>query len=182
MASSPTDPSATDPNATDSKDAPPRGGDPGRPTAEAQLLEFEAIRQLKARYFRFLDGKRWSEWGELFTEDAVLDTTDDAADAVVHGRDAIVARVSRTLEGVLTVHHGHMPEIRITGPDRARAIWSMEDYLEFPGDPPARIIHGRGHYHEEYVKGADGRWRIHSLKLRRLWLEHDGRRVLPGSG
>ena len=168
-------------SSTGSTGSAPGGGNEARLSPEARLLEVEAIRQLKARYFRFLDGKRWSEWGDLFTEDAVLDTTDDAADAVVHGREAIVARVSQALEGALTVHHGHMPEIELTGEGRARAIWSMEDYLEFPGDPPALIIHGRGHYHEEYLKGPDRRWRIHSLKLRRLWLQHNGKRVLPGS-
>jgi 3-phenylpropionate/cinnamic acid dioxygenase small subunit len=32
------------------------------------LEALEQIKQLKARYFRFVDTKRWQEWGELFTE------------------------------------------------------------------------------------------------------------------
>lgn len=31
-----------------------------------------------------------------------------------------------------TVHHGHMPEIDITGPDTARGTWAMFDYVEWP--------------------------------------------------
>ena len=145
------------------------------------LAEIEAIRRLKAHYFRFLDGKRWQEWGELFTEDALLDTTDDAPD-LIRGRDTIVKAVSRAIGEALTIHHGHMPEIDLVGPGRATGIWAMEDTLEYPGDPPSLVIRGRGHYHEDYVKGADGRWRIQTLRLRRIWLEHNGVRVIPKPG
>jgi len=144
-----------------------------------ELADIEAIKQLKARYFRLLDTKRWQEWGEVFTADAQLDTSDDAPHAVATGRDAIVALVSGAVGAAVTVHHGHMPEIELTGAQSARGTWAMEDYLEFPGDPPALTLHGRGHYFEEYAKGADGAWRIATLRLRRLWLTHDGRRVLP---
>jgi hypothetical protein len=143
------------------------------------LADIEAIKQLKARYFRLLDQKRWSEWGEVFTEDAHLDSSGDAPHAVATGRAAIVALVSGGVGQAVTVHHGHMPEIEITAPGRARGVWAMEDYLEFPGEPPSLTVHGRGHYFEEYEKGDDGQWRIRSLRLVRLWLTHDGRRVVP---
>jgi SnoaL-like domain len=35
----------------------------------ATLAEIEAIKQLKARYFRLLDTKRWDEWREIFSKD-----------------------------------------------------------------------------------------------------------------
>ena len=35
----------------------------------AALWEIEAIKQLKARYCRYLDAKRWDDWRELFTDD-----------------------------------------------------------------------------------------------------------------
>jgi uncharacterized protein (TIGR02246 family) len=146
------------------------------------LVELEALRQLKARYFRCMDQKNWDAWGALFTEDATLDTSQDAPDTRVTGRDAIVAMVSAAVHQAVTVHHGHMSELRLTGPDRAEGIWAMEDYLEFPGDPPALVVHGRGHYEETYRKEADGVWRIASLKLTRLWLAHNGRRVIPPPG
>lgn len=143
------------------------------------LVDIEAIKQLKARYFRCLDKKLWQEFGEVFTADGHLDSSGDASHAVATGREAIVAMVSGAVGEAVTVHHGHMPEIEITAPGRARGTWAMEDYLEFPGDPPALIVHGRGHYFEEYEQGADGVWRIKSLRLVRLWLSHDGRRVVP---
>ena len=149
---------------------------------ERDLKEIEAIKQLKARYFRCLDLKRWDEFAEVFTEDACLDVGDDVPGLVVTGRANIVAMVRGAVGSAVTVHHGHMPEIEIVGPDRARGIWAMEDHLEFPGEPPS-VVDGRGHYHEEYERGADGAWRIKSLRLVRLLLVHDGRRIVPrGAG
>ena len=34
-----------------------------------EMNEFEAIRQLKARYFRLMDTQQWEPWRECFTED-----------------------------------------------------------------------------------------------------------------
>jgi len=139
----------------------------------SDLVEIERIKQLKARYFRYMDEKRWQDWGEVFTSDATLDTREDASEGLVTGRDAIVAFVSAAVGDAITIHHGHMPEIDVTGETTARGVWSMEDYLDFKADPPF-TIHGRGHYREEYEKGEDGAWRIKSMRLTRLWVRHDG--------
>ena len=139
----------------------------------SDLVEIESIKQLKARYFRCMDEKRWKDWAQVFAEDATLDTREDASEGLVTGRDAIVAFVSAAGGAAITGHHGHMPEIEITGARSARGVWSMEDYLDFESDPPF-TIHGRGHYREEYEKGDDGAWRIKSLNLTRLWVKHEG--------
>jgi hypothetical protein len=39
-----------------------------------QVLDKEAIRELKARYFRLMDTKDWSGWKALFTPDLVAKT------------------------------------------------------------------------------------------------------------
>lgn len=138
----------------------------------SDLVEIEAIKQLKARYFRAMDEKRWDDWGQCFTSDATLDTREDGA-PITTGRDAIQKLVSSAVGPAITVHHGHMPEIELTGARSARGVWSMEDFLEFPGDPPF-TLHGRGHYHEEYVRDERGTWRIHTLRLTRLWVKRQG--------
>lgn len=129
--------------------------------------DIEAIKRVKARYFRCLDTRDWEGWGRVFAADAVLEVPE--ADVVEHGRDAIVASVSAALTGATTVHHGHMPEIELTGPDTARGIWAMFDYVEWPpSDSGERIgLRGYGHYHEEYVR-EDGEWRIARTRLVRL--------------
>lgn len=127
------------------------------------LEEIEAIKQLKARYFRCMDTKDWEAFASVFTADATLDAGEDDARGMLRGRDAIVRRVSGVLRDAVTVHHGHMPEIELLGPDRARGVWAMYDYVELP----QLVLHGWGHYHEEYAK-QDGIWRIRSLRLTRL--------------
>jgi uncharacterized protein (TIGR02246 family) len=132
-----------------------------------RLLDIEAIKQLKARYFRSIDRKEWDAFGEVFARDAVLEVPE--VDMVTNGRDAIVAFVSGVLAGTQTVHHGHMPEITLTGQDTARGTWAMFDYVEWPSAAPAdRIgLQGYGHYVEEYVR-EDGEWRISRSRLERL--------------
>jgi uncharacterized protein (TIGR02246 family) len=132
-----------------------------------QLLDIESIKRLKARYFRALDTKDWNAFGEVFTQDAVMEVPEGEVEE--HGRDAIVTAVSAVLKGVQTVHHGHMPEIELTGPDTATGIWAMSDYVEWPrSEAGDRVgLAGYGHYREQYVR-SDGAWRISRVRLERL--------------
>ena len=127
--------------------------------------DLEAIRQLKARYFRLMDTKQWEAWGECFTEDVVLETTPNPGEQFV-GRDDVVRRVSAALADAVTVHHGHMPEIEILDADRATGIWAMFDQVDLPG----LVLRGFGHYHDEYVRSG-AHWRIHRSRLTRLRLD-----------
>ena len=125
--------------------------------------DVEAIKQLKARYFRTMDTKDWPGMRAVFTDDVVMDTSESGG-GVITGADEFIAFLSETLADVVTVHHGHMPEIEITSPTTATGIWSMEDMLRWPN---GMELHGYGHYHETYAK-TDGGWRIASTKLTRL--------------
>ena len=129
------------------------------------LEEIEAIKRLKARYLRLMDTKQWDQWGDVFTEDAHLAASPDPNETF-HGRADIVKRVSAVLRDARTVHHGHMPEIELTGPDTATGIWAMYDFV----DMPQLVLHGWGHYHEEYAKQG-GAWRIRRSRLTRLRLD-----------
>ena len=135
-----------------------------------RAADIEAIQQLKARYFRLMDTKQWDAWGLVFAADVVMEVPE--ADLVSHGRADVVAFVSAALEGARTVHHGHMPEIEITGADAARGIWAMFDFVEWPsGADGTRVgLHGYGHYVEEYVRD-DGEWRIARTRLERLRID-----------
>jgi 3-phenylpropionate/cinnamic acid dioxygenase small subunit len=136
------------------------------------LLDIEAVKQLKARYFRLMDRKQWDEFAELFTEDVVFDVSDDVPGSEpIRGRETVVARVRAAIGNARTAHYGHMPEIEISSAESARGVWAMEDYVEFPlKDGRKRAFRGYGHYVERYVK-QNGRWRIASLELRRLRID-----------
>jgi hypothetical protein len=135
-------------------------------TAAEQLLEIEAIKKLKARYFRLVDTKQWDEWRRLFAEDAVFH---GAVEGARGGPDPFVDYTRSHLEQAVTVHHGHMPEIELTSADTARGVWAMVDYVEFPSDgtTDALLQRGYGHYEEEYRKIA-GEWKISSWRLTRI--------------
>jgi uncharacterized protein (TIGR02246 family) len=125
--------------------------------------DIEKIKQLKARYFRTLDTKDWAAMRQVFTDDVVMDTA-AAGGTVVAGAEEFMAFLLEIIGDVITVHHGHTPEIELTSPTTATGIWAMEDMLRWPD---GREMHGYGHYHDVYEK-ADGRWRIKASTLTRL--------------
>lgn len=143
--------------------------------------ELEAIRQLKARYFRALDTKDWDGFKAVFTEDAAIGPIDngftpellalrspDARQPIpLSGLDAFVERVAINIGPLISTHHGHQPEIELTGEDEATGIWAMEDVLVWPAD--GYRLRGTGHYWETYRK-VDGEWKIASMKLTRLYV------------
>ena len=137
-------------------------------TAGARNFEdWLAICEVKARYCRLLDTKDWEGWGQLFTEDVMLDTTGSGGE-VTHGRAALLASVRGAIEQAKTAHQVHSPEITIDG-DRATGIWAMQDRVIW-GE--GRALTGYGHYREEYVR-QDGTWRIARQWLTRLIVEMD---------
>ena len=129
----------------------------------------EAIKQLKARYFRLMDTKDWDAFRELFADDVVIDVSGDGA-GTFEGLSAFMAMLEPALRDVVTVHHGHMPEITIRSPTTADGIWAMEDHLQFPAGGPLGQLHGYGHYHDTYVKVGDT-WRVQTSRLARLRLD-----------
>jgi hypothetical protein len=129
---------------------------------ELLVDDIEAIKILKARYFRTVDMKDWPALRDLFCDDARVDMSQAGGGAVL-GADEFLQSVVSTLADVLTVHHGHMPEIIVSG-SAASGIWSMEDLVRYPD---GRELHGYGHYHDAYEKhGSD--WKIKATQLTRL--------------
>jgi hypothetical protein len=129
----------------------------------AALLEIEAIKQLKARYCRYLDTKDWDAWRSLFSDDFLSDTS-LAGGKVIRGADEFVAFTRKGLRSQATVHQVHAPEIELTSPTTASGVWALEDVVRFG---PGVNLRGYGHYTETYQKVA-GRWLITSSTLTRL--------------
>jgi hypothetical protein len=129
----------------------------------ATLLEIEAIKQLKARYCRYLDTKDWDAWRSLFSDDFLSDTS-AAGGKVIRGADEFVAFTRKGLRSQATVHQVHAPEIEVTSPTTASGVWALEDVVRFG---PGVNLRGYGHYTETYQK-VDGRWLITSSTLTRL--------------
>ena len=128
--------------------------------------EVEQIRQLKARYFRMMDTKNWDGLAQVFTDDVRIDMTGEGA-GITNSVAEYIPFLVAAIGEVITVHHGHMPEIELTSVTTAEGIWAMEDQLWWPPGSPISHLHGFGHYHEKYRKTSDG-WRIADMTLTRL--------------
>ncbi|AZG45903.1 Bile acid 7-alpha dehydratase [Gordonia insulae] len=133
-----------------------------------ELRDVESIKRLRARVARCLDTKQWSEFGDCFTEDAVLEAPE--VNLRWQGRDQIVQGISSGMNGVRSVHHLHAPEIELTGVDTATGVWAMSDSLERTSPDGPVIVNGYGHYRDTYVRDG-GRWRVRSLRLERLRID-----------
>ena len=81
----------------------------------------------------------------------------------VDGKAGITEYWKMNKSRVQSVHHGHMAEVEILSDTEAKAIFAMEDIVQFTD----ALMHGYGHYHETYVK-VNGAWLIKDLHLTRL--------------
>ena len=133
--------------------------------AHSEMLEIESIKQLKARYCRYLDTKDWSAWRGIFADDFVSDTA-EAGGQIITGADEFVAYIRKTLGKPTqpTVHQVHAPEIELISATTARGVWALEDVVRLA---PGVNLKGYGHYLETYEK-VDGKWCIKTSKLTRL--------------
>lgn len=139
-----------------------------------RLIAIEEIKQLKARYFRFMDTKDYAGLRTVFADDAVFDAScslglepgEDADQWVHSGGDAIAAFVEAAVAPLRTVHHGHCHEIEILSESEARGVIAMEDQI-WDQTGTTLTLHGMGHYHETYRKEASG-WKIVTSRISRL--------------
>jgi len=126
---------------------------------------------LKARYCRFIDTKRWEDLRSLFVEDAKFEGLGSAPQGA--NLDMFINGISARFAQATSVHHCHMPDIVLTGADRARGTWAMMDYVQWPtGFDVAEVpghpgFFGYGYYEEEYAR-RDGLWKISFLRLTRI--------------
>jgi hypothetical protein len=150
--------------------------------AATRLLAIEDIKQLKGRYFRFMDTKDWGALRGIFCDDAVFDAraslsidgrgesgrAAESNDWVYHRGEVIVDFIRNAIGSSRTVHHGHCHEVDILSADEASGVIAMEDQI-WDEAGAALVLHGCGHYHETYRR-IDGHWRIHVSRITRLYV------------
>jgi hypothetical protein len=133
-----------------------------------ELLEIEAIKQLKYRYMRSIDQKDWELMRRCFTPDAT--TSYSGGKYAFEGIDAIMKFMTESMDrrSFLSSHRVHHPEIELESETSATGIWALEDYVV---DTQHEItIHGAAFYEDRYVK-VDGEWKIRHTGYRRTFEE-----------
>ena len=143
-----------------------------------RLADIEAIKQLKARYFRFIDTKDWAAFRDLFTEDCKHYLPQESAVPFMTNEDYF-AMNERLLTPGVTTHHGHMPEITFLSDTEAEGIWAMFDYVQI--EPPSgRVsIMGYGHYYRDLPQVRRRRV-AHQLEAQRTASPRPGALDAPG--
>ncbi len=146
-----------------------------------RLTAVDAIRQLKARYFRGVDTCDGDLVRGILAADCVLDymgcCTDPATgrdyipamNVVLHGRESWKSDGMARF-GIVSVHQGHDLEVEFLDDTTAKGIWSMTDRLWFPPGGEFSLMTGYGHYHETYVK-VGGDWQIRTTRITRIRVE-----------
>ena len=136
------------------------------------LESIELIKQLKARYFRFLDTRNIEGLQTVFTSDATASFLGGDYDFQLDGWDQLEAFYKKSFTGQnFGMHNGHHPEICVDG-DTATGIWYLQDiFVSLERDI---TITGSALYEDEY-RLEDGEWRIARTGYQRLWEEHHKR-------
>jgi len=130
------------------------------------LEDIEALKKLKAKYWRCIDKKLWDEIVDCFVEDAAADY---GPNMQFQGRKAIVQFLKDSLgrDSIITAHNGHNAEIEITSDTTARGIWALNDQVVIQPNTRRR---GWGHYEDEYIK-EKGKWEIKNTKITSILAE-----------
>jgi len=141
------------------------------------LEDIEAIKQLKYRYWRHLDLKQWDELAGLFIAEATVCYSSGRYEFA--GVAAIMRFLRESLgqeRGSVTIHHGHHPEIVLTGRTTATGTWALYNYMF--NVRQNRAIRIGAYYEDRYVKVA-GAWRFEHIGYRSLFQEEWRRDDLP---
>lgn len=154
-------------------------------TPGEEALAIQKIRACKAKYWHYMDMKRWEDLRGIFAQDAIADfrgerdlkpgeridklpPVDEAIaagdPAAFKGRDLIIDNLyAGLLHEWMTFHMGGEPIIEITGPDSATGMWPLFDYISNRG----KTLKGYGHYFDRY-RLEDGIWKIAYIALTRI--------------
>lgn len=136
------------------------------------LVEIEAIKRLKAKYFRVLDTKDWNGMRECLHQDCIARY--DGGKYSFDGCDNIIRFFSQYLDAPtkITLHQAHHAEIDLVDATHATGIWYLQDMvIDLDNNTTLR---GAGFYRDEYRK-ENGQWKIRLTGYERTFEEVETR-------
>ncbi len=136
------------------------------------LEAIELIKQLKARYFRFLDSANYEGLKTCFTADAAAYFKGGNYEFTLNGWTELETFYRRSItDKKFGVHNGHHPEITVMG-GSATGIWYLTDM--FINLEDNMTLRGTALYTDDYIL-IDGHWKIQRTAYDRLFEEVESR-------
>jgi SnoaL-like domain len=131
------------------------------------LMDMEAIRQLKHRYFRCIDTANVAELAEIFHDDVEVHFVGGTYEWKLNGKAQYLGSIGGAFHNQAIGHHNaHHPEIQMLSPTEATAIWYLNDHMwQLDSGIYTR---GTALYWDRYLK-VDGRWLIRETRYRRIY-------------
>lgn len=130
------------------------------------LEAIELIKQLKARYFRFLDTGDFANMRTVFSENPKAHFNSPSYDFELEGWQALEEFYRQSFTPTkFGMHTGHHPEITVDG-DTAEGIWYLHDIFYSVDDK--MIVEGSALYRDKYIK-ENGEWKMIYTGYERLF-------------
>jgi hypothetical protein len=139
------------------------------------LVAVEEIKQLHSRRDRAVDLKDWATLEALHAPEH---------HSYVEGlppwtsRDEMMRNIRAGMEGMVTIHQCHTPDITFASPARARGVWAREGYLTWTQGGEDHWMRNYGFYDEAYEKRG-GRWLFVARREQTLRRELSPGAVVP---
>lgn len=136
-----------------------------------KINDIEAIKQLKAKYFRCLDSKLWDELATTLSPNIVTSYSDGKL--IFKSPKEVIDYLSEAMpKDEISMHMGHTPEITIESETSATGRWYLEDNLIFTdGKFKGTGVNGGAFYTDKYEK-IDGKWYILETGYQRIFEEY----------
>jgi hypothetical protein len=132
-----------------------------------RLEEIERIKQLKHRYFRFLDTADLVGLRSVLADSATTAYIGNTYSVELQGAVRIVDYLASMFHSeAVGCHTGHHPEITVHNDTEAEGIWYLTDlYIDLRA---GTILDGSGIYRDRYTK-VDGEWKIQHTGYMRIY-------------
>jgi hypothetical protein len=132
-----------------------------------EFADIEAVKQVKYRYLRALDTKRWDDFADALADDVVGDYGSSVGEEHhFTNRVDLVNYMRKSLgPAVITEHRVTHPEITVSG-DEASGTWYLQDRV-IVADFNFMLI-GAAFYHDTYRRTDDG-WKISATGYERTY-------------
>ena len=132
-----------------------------------QLMDIEAIRQLKHAYFRCIATANFDELATLFHDDVLVHFVGGTYEWKLQGKEEYLKSIKASFTNQAVGHHnGHHPEIQMVSETEATGIWYLADNMWVMNFN--FFTTGTAIYWDRYLK-IDGRWVIKDTRYRRIY-------------